>query len=92
MQEERSVANGVEERKPSGPFTCGENEDNSWARGELWSSSCRDRSPSGNLDLRGFEDSNENFVHLVNSVPSLPCEMAGADRSNLAYGYIAKRI
>jgi hypothetical protein len=27
------------------------------------------RSPSGNLDLGAFEDPNENFVQLVNSVP-----------------------
>jgi hypothetical protein len=72
MQEERSVANGAEERKPSGPFTCGENEDSSWTRGELRSRGCRDRSPSGNLDLRGLEDFKENFVHLVNSVPLTP--------------------
>ena len=31
----RSVANGAEERKPSGPFTCSENEDSSWTREEL---------------------------------------------------------
>ena len=35
MQEERSVADGAEEQKPSGPFTCGENEDSSGTRGEL---------------------------------------------------------
>jgi hypothetical protein len=28
--------------------------------------------PSGNLDLRGFEDPDENFVQLVNSVPLPP--------------------
>ena len=70
MQEERRVANGTEKRKPSGPFTYGENEDSSFARGELRSRGCRDRSPSGNLDLRRFEDPDENFVHLVNSVPT----------------------
>ena len=33
----------------------------------------RCRSPRGNLDFRGFEDPNENFVQLINSVPtSLP--------------------
>jgi len=47
----------------------GENDDSSFARGELRSSGCRYRSPSGNLDLRRFEDSDENFVYLVNSVP-----------------------
>ena len=30
------------------------------------------RSPSGNLALRGFEDPDENFVQLVNSVPHVP--------------------
>jgi hypothetical protein len=38
--------------KPSGPVACGENEDSSRARGELRSRGRRDRSPSGNLDLR----------------------------------------
>ena len=69
MQEERRVANGTEKRKPSGPFAYGENEDSPFARGELRSSGCRDRSPSGHLDLRCFEDPDENFVYLVNSVP-----------------------
>ena len=69
MQEERRVANGTEKRKPSGPFAYGENEDSSFARGESRSSGCRDRLPSGNLDLRRFEDPDENFVYLVNSVP-----------------------
>jgi hypothetical protein len=69
MQEERSVANGTPEREPSGPVACGENEDRSWARGELRSRGRRGRSPSGNLDFQGFEDPNENFVQLVNSVP-----------------------
>ena len=68
MQEERSVANGTPKREPSGPVACGENEDSSRARGELRSKGRRGRSPSGNLDLRGFEDPNENFVQLVNSV------------------------
>ena len=68
MQEERSVANGTPKREPSGPVACGENEDSSRARGELRSRGRRGRSPSGNLDLRGFEDPNENFVQLVNSV------------------------
>jgi hypothetical protein len=30
---------------------------------------CRDRSPSGNLDLWSFEDPDENFVQLINGVP-----------------------
>jgi len=68
-KEERSVANGTPKREPSGPVACGENEDSSWARGELRSRGRRGRSPNGNLDVRGFEDSNENFVQLVNSVP-----------------------
>ena len=68
MQEERSVANGTPKRESSGPVTCGENEASSRARGELRSRGRRGRSPSGNLDLRGFEDPNENFVQLVNSV------------------------
>ena len=51
---------------------CGENEDSSRARGELRSKGRRGRSPSGNLDLRGFEDPNENFVQLVNNVPPVP--------------------
>jgi hypothetical protein len=50
-----------------GPVACGENEDSSWARGELRSSGRRGRSPSGKLDLRAFEDPDENFVRLVNS-------------------------
>ena len=68
MQEERSDANGTPKRESSGPVTYGENEDSSRARGELRSRRRRDRSSSGNLDLRGFEDPNENFVQLVNSV------------------------
>jgi hypothetical protein len=68
-QEERSVVNGTEDWELSGPFTCGENEDSSWARGELRSSGCRDRSPNRHLDLRRFKDPNEKFVHLVTSVP-----------------------
>ena len=70
MQEERSVANGTAKREPSGPVASGENEDSSWARGELRRRGRRGRSPSGNLDLRGFEDLDENFVQLVNSVIS----------------------
>ena len=54
------------------PVACGENEDSSKARGESRSRGRRGRSPSGNLDLRGFEDPVKNFVQLVNSVPSLP--------------------
>ena len=69
MQEERSDANGTPKRESSGPVTYGENEDSSRARGELRSRGRRGRSPSGNLDFRGFEDPNENFVQLVNSVP-----------------------
>ena len=68
MQEERSIANGTPKRESSGPVACGENEDSSRARGKLRSRG-RGRSPSGNLDLRGFEDPNENFVQLVNGVP-----------------------
>ena len=68
MQEERSIANGTPKREPSGLVACGENEDSSRARGKLRSRG-RGRSPSGNLDLRGFEDPNENFVQLVNGVP-----------------------
>jgi len=68
MQEERSIANGTPKREPSGQVACGENEDSSRARGKLRSRG-RGRSPSGNLDLRGFEDPNENFVQLVNGVP-----------------------
>jgi hypothetical protein len=63
-------ANGTPKREPSGSVACGENEDSSRARGELRSRGRRGRSPSGNLDLRGFEDPNENFVQLVNSVPA----------------------
>jgi len=70
MQEERSIANGTPKRESSGPVACGENEDSSSARGELRSRSRRGRSPSGNLDLWGFEDPNENFVQLVNGVPN----------------------
>ena len=44
--------------------------DSSRARGELRSKGRRGRSPSGNLDLRGFEDPNENFVQLVNTSQS----------------------
>ena len=76
MQEERRVASGTEERKPSGPFACDENEVSPFARGELRSRDCRDRPPSGNLDLRSFEDPNEDFVHLVNSVPDRPTPTA----------------
>ena len=36
---------------------------------ERFASMRRGRSPSGNFDLRGFEDPDENFVELVNSVP-----------------------
>ena len=45
-----------------------ENGDNSTARVEVRSNGRRDRSPSGNLDVRGFEDPNQNFVQLANSV------------------------
>jgi hypothetical protein len=72
MQEERSIPNGTPEWEPSGPVACGENEDSSRARGELRSRGRRDCSPTGNLDLRGFEDPDENFVQLVNSVPVAP--------------------
>ena len=72
MQEERSVANGTPKREPSGPVAWGENEDSLRARGELRGRGRRDRSPSGNLDLRGFEDPDENFVQLVNSVHFSP--------------------
>ena len=73
MQEERSIANGTPKRESSGPVACGENEDSSRARGKLRSRG-RGRSPSGNLDLRGFEDPFKNFVHLVNNVPRSPQE------------------
>jgi hypothetical protein len=66
------VANGTPKRESSRPVACGENEDSSRARGELRSGGRRGRSPSGNLDLRGFEDSDENFVQLVNRVPRVP--------------------
>jgi hypothetical protein len=72
MQEERSIANGTPKRESSGPVACGENEDSSRARGELRNRGCRDRSPSGNLDLWSFEDPDENFVQLINSVPITP--------------------
>ena len=70
MQEERSIANGTPKRESSGPVACGENEDSLRARGELRRRGRRGRPPSGNLDLWGFEDPNENFVQLVNSVPT----------------------
>src|SRR5439155_23517124 len=50
-------------------LACRENEDSSRARGELRNRGRRGRSASVNLDFRGFEDPNENFVQLVNSVP-----------------------
>jgi hypothetical protein len=52
-----------------GAVACGENEDSSRDRGELRDTGHRGRSPSGNLDLWDFEDPNENFVQLLNSVP-----------------------
>src|SRR4029434_7588153 len=63
MQEEQSITNGTPKRESSGPVACGENEDSSRARGELRGRGRRGRSPSGNLDLWGLEDSDENFVH-----------------------------
>ena len=58
MQEERSVANGTAKRQPSGPVACGEIKNSSQVRGELPSRGRGGRSPSGNLDLGGFEDPN----------------------------------
>ena len=74
MQEERSVANGTPKREPSGPVVCGEKSpktvrvlvENYGVRTAEMSS------PTGNLDLRGFEDPDENFVQLVNSVQIRP--------------------
>jgi len=79
MQEERRVANGTEERKPSRPVACGENEDSLRPRGELWSRSRRGRPSSRHLDLRGVEDPLEDFVHLVNSVPDPPLFQASRE-------------
>src|SRR4029077_10429014 len=89
MQEERSIANGTPKRESSGPVACGENEDSSRARGELRRRGRRSRSPSGNIDLRGFEDPDENFVQLVNSVPNPNPNLTGRwrrRRSFLEYG------
>lgn len=79
MQEERSVANGTEERESSWPVTCGQSEDSSRARGELRSGSRRGRPSSRHLDLWGFEDPLEDFVHLVNSVPDPPLFQASRE-------------
>ena len=68
MQEERRVANGTPKREPSGAVACGANEDSSRARRELRRGGCGDRASSGNLDLWGFENSDEKFVQLINSV------------------------
>ena len=63
------VGNGTPKREASGPVACRENEDSLRARRESRSKGRRGRSPSGSFDLRGFEDSVKNFIHLVNSVP-----------------------
>ena len=69
MQEERSIANGTPKREPSGPVACGENENRSRARGELRSRGGRGRPPSGNLDLRGFEDPNQEVCPISQQRP-----------------------
>src|SRR4029453_19155087 len=71
MQEEQSITSGPPKRESSGPVACGENEDSSRARGELRGRGRRGRSPSGNLDLWGLEDSDENFVHSSQQRPVL---------------------
>ena len=53
-----------------GAVAFGASQDSSRARGELRNKDCRDRSPSGNFDLRSFEDPDENLVQLVNSIPN----------------------
>jgi hypothetical protein len=63
----------VAQTGPSGPIASGQNEDSSRACGELRSRGRRCRSPRRNLDFRGFEDPNENFVQFINSVFAHPC-------------------
>src|SRR5437899_2340574 len=71
MQEERSVANGTPKRESSGPVAGGENEDSRGLVKNYGVKVRRGRSASVNLDFQGFEDPDENFVQLVNSVPPL---------------------
>jgi len=40
------------------------------ASGGLWRVGRRGRAPSGNINLRGIEDTHQTFVQLVNNVPS----------------------
>lgn len=69
--QERSIAHGTAKREPSGPAACGESGDSSRAGRKLWSGNRRGSSPSGDLDLRGFEDPDKSLVHLVSGVPKI---------------------
>jgi hypothetical protein len=67
MQEERRGADETPKRQRSGVVS-GENEDSSWARGELPSKVAVVACQAG-ISIRRLEDPHVNFLQLVTSVP-----------------------
>jgi hypothetical protein len=72
MQEERSIANGTPKREPSGRLPAVRTKIVGGLVENYGVGVAEVARQSGNLDLWGFEDPDENFVQLVNSVPSPP--------------------
>ena len=72
MQEERSVANGTPKRESSGPVAGGENEDSRGLVENYGVGVAEVARQVGISTSAVFEDPDENFVQLVNSVPLVP--------------------
>jgi hypothetical protein len=68
VQEKRRIIDRTQKREPTWEAAHDTSGIGVEAGGGLWRVGRRDGAPSRNINLWGFEDTNQTFVELVNSV------------------------